>query len=248
MTWVHAVVDVPASDHAAAAAFWGRVLDWPAGPAWPGHPELRSFEPDTGAPYVHLQEVDGPPGVHLDLECHDPAATGERAVALGAAYVGRSDRWWTYRSPGGLAFCLLRAQDRDAPGPATWPDGHRSRLVQLCVDAPRSRHEAEVAFWRALLGGRWVGSSAAEFAGKWHDDAGSPLQLLFQRLDEDEGPVRMHLDHGTDDVGAEVRRLLGLGATDAGPGRAWHALRDPVGLAFCVTDNSPELLPRRPLG
>jgi hypothetical protein len=42
-------------------------------------------------------------------------------------------------------------------------------------------HAAEVAFWRALLPGRWAASPAAEFAGKWHDDAGSPIQLLFQK-------------------------------------------------------------------
>jgi hypothetical protein len=51
--------------------------------------------------------------------------------------------------------------------------------------------------------------------------------------------VRAHLDHGTDDVVAEVRRLRNLGAEEIGPGRGWHALRDPAGLAFCVTGNSP---------
>ena len=76
----------------------------------------------------------------------------------------------------------------------------------------------------------------------------SPVQLLFQVLDEEDGPVRAHLDHGTDDVPAEVRRVLDLGADDIGPGRGWHALRDPVGLAFCVTGNSPELTRRRDLG
>jgi len=77
-------------------------------------------------------------------------------------------------------------------------------MVQVCIDAPRAAHDREVAFWRVLLAGRFVGSSAREFAGKWHDDAGSPLQLLFQRLDEPDGPVRAHLDHGTDDVPGEA--------------------------------------------
>ena len=88
----------------------------------------------------------------------------------------------------------------------------------------------------------------AEFAGKWHDDAGSPLQLLFQRLDEPDGEVRAHLDHGTDDVPREVGRLLGLGAEDVGRGRGWHVLRDPNGLDFCVTGNSPEATRRRDIG
>jgi hypothetical protein len=94
-----------------------------------------------------------------------------------------------------------------------------------------------------------VPSGAAEFAGKWHDDAGSPIQLLFQRLDEPDGPVRAHLDHGTDDVPAEVRRLVALGARDDGAGHGgWHVLGDPAGLAFCVTGNSPEQAPHRDLG
>ena len=70
-------------------------------------------------------------------------------------------------------------------------------MVQVCIDSPASVHEQEVAFWRALLSGRWVAPADEEFAGKWHDDAGSPLQLLFQRLDEPRGSVRAHLDHGT---------------------------------------------------
>jgi hypothetical protein len=122
-------------------------------------------------------------------------------------------------------------------------------MVQVCIDAPREAHDREVAFWRALLPGRWADAPAPEFAGKWHDDAGSPLQLLFQRLDEADGRVRAHLDHGTDDLPVEVQRVLALGADDLGAGRGgWHALRDPAGLAFCVTENSPEQTRHRDIG
>jgi hypothetical protein len=109
-------------------------------------------------------------------------------------------------------------------------------------------HATEVAFWRTLLPGRWATSSADEFAGKWHDDAGAPLQLLFQQIDETSGPVRAHLDQGTDDLPAEVRRLVSLGADDVGPGRGWHVLRDIAGLPFCVTVNSPKQTRYRDLG
>jgi hypothetical protein len=249
VSWLHAVIDVPRDGHAAAASFWGAVLGWPASQPWPGHPELRSFVPPRGAAYVHLQEVDAPPRVHLDLEAADAPALVARALALGAEAVAEHDGWRTLRSPGGLPFCVLEARSREAPAPVEWPDGHRSRLVQVCVDSPAARHHAEVHFWRTLLGERWVGSRAPEFAGKWHDDAGSPLQLLFQRLEEDDGPVRAHLDHGTDDLAGEVRRLLALGATDVGAGRGgWHVLRDPGGTLFCVTANSPEQVPHRDIG
>jgi hypothetical protein len=239
MAWLHAVIDAPADQRARLADFWSGVLGWRLGAPWAGHPELSSFEPPEGEAYVHLQEIDGLPRVHLDLESDDPDATVDRALDLGAQLVGERDRWRTLLSPGGLPFCVLEASHRDAPAPVTWPDGHRSRMVQICIDSPMEAHDREVAFWRTLLGGRWVDSTAREFAGKWHDDAGSPLQLLFQRLDEPDGTVRAHLDHGTDDVMAEVRRLRDLGAEEIGPGRGWHALRDPAGVAFCVTGNSP---------
>ncbi|MDF1602185.1 VOC family protein [Nocardioides sp. YIM 152315] len=75
------------------------------------------------------------------------------------------------------------------------------------------------------------------------------MRLLFQLLDEPDGAVRAHLNHGTDDVAAEVRRLAGLGAADlgAGPG-VWHVLRDPAGQVFCVAGNSPAQLRHRDLG
>jgi hypothetical protein len=247
MTWIHAVIDVPAEEHGRAAAFWGRALGWPLGDAWPGHPELRSFVPPSGTPYVHLQAIDGPARVHLDLESEDSAETVRRAVELGADLVADHDRWRTLTSPGGLPFCVLDVARHTPPPAVTWPGGHHSRMVQLCVDSPAVAHDREVAFWRALLRGRWATSTATEFAGKWHD-AGSPLQLLFQRLDEPDGPVRAHLDHGTDDLPAEVDRFRQLGAEAIGPGRGWFALRDPLGVAFCVTENSPHGTLERDLG
>ncbi|MDT7578716.1 MAG: hypothetical protein QOH17_5049 [Pseudonocardiales bacterium] len=248
MTWVHAVIDVPPDQHSQTEEFWGNVLGWPAGAPWPTHPELRSFEPASGAPYVHLQQIAGPPRVHLDLESDTPEATVDHAIGLGAELTARHDRWQSLRSPGGLPFCVLQAERREAPQPITFADGHRARMVQICIDSPRSVHATEVDFWRALLPGRWNSSGAAEFAGKWHDDAGSPLQLLFQQLDETGGSTRAHLDQGTDNVAVEVRRLINLGASSVGPGDGWHVLRDVAGLPFCVTGNSPEQTQYRDLG
>lgn len=246
--WLHAVIDVPSVELTAAGDFWARALGWPVGRTWEGHDELRSFAPPRGRPYVHLQQIDGPARIHLDLESRRPQDLAARAVELGAAQVSESDRWLTLASPGGLPFCVLEPGEQDAPAPVTWPDGHRSRLVQVCIDAPGAAHDLEVEFWRALLGGRWVAASSPEFSGKWHDDAGSPVQLLFQRLDEPRGRVRAHLDLGTDDLDADAARLRSLGAHDLGPGRGWHAFLDPVGLAFCTTGNSPDQTLTRDLG
>jgi hypothetical protein len=248
MTWLHTVIDVPAAHHRAQAGFWAQALGWPVGDPWPGHPELRSFEPPRGTSYVHLQEIEGPPRIHVDIESPDPEETVSRAVDLGAELVAERERWRTLASPGGLPFCVLAAGEHEPPEPIAWPQGHRTRLVQVCVDSPVTAHDGEVAFWRALLPGRWVDSPAREFAGKWHDDAGSPIQLLFQRLDEPRGTVRAHLDLGTDDLATETGRLRDAGAEDVHPGRGWHALRDPAGLLFCATENSPAQTQRRDLG
>ena len=249
MPWLHAVLDVPAQLHEQQLAFWSQALGWDAGAPWDGHPELRSFDPVDGDAYVHLQRIEGAPRVHLDVETSETGEAVVRARGLGARVVDEHDRWTTLASPGGLAFCLVASSEHRTPDPVAWPGGHRARLVQVCIDAPASAHDREVGFWRAFLPGRWADSPAREFAGKWHDDAGSPLQLLFQRLDQPDGTVRAHLDHGTDDLGAEVRRLLDLGADDVGPGHGgWHTLRDPAGLAFCVTGNSPAATPRREIG
>src|SRR5690348_11873252 len=158
MSWIHAVIDVPAVEHAAAGRFWAQALGWQVGAPWPDHPELQSFEPPSGDPYMHLQQIDGAPGVHLDIESDTPETTVENAVRLGAALVGEQARWRTLRSPGGLPFCVLRATEHEPPQPVAYPDGHRARMVQICVDSPASRHDAEVAFWRALLAGRWADS------------------------------------------------------------------------------------------
>jgi len=248
MSWLHAVLDVPAEQHRTAADFWSFAFGWPLGAPWPGHPELASFEPPAGGPYLHLQQVEGPPRIHIDLESPHPERTIGAARDLGADLVAEHDRWTTVRSPGGLPFCVVRADDHKPPPPTTWPDGHRSRMVQVCIDSPVAAHDREVAFWRDLLGERWHETGGQEFAGKWHDDAGSPIQLLFQRLEEPTGPVRAHFDLGADDVPAEVARLLDHGATDVGPGDGWHVLRDPAGQLFCVTGNSPDSTEHRGLG
>ena len=60
--------------------------------------------------------------------------------------------------------------------------------------------------------------------------------------------MRAHLDHGTDDRDAEVTRLVGLGAEAGAEGRGWRVMRDPAGLVFCVTDNSPSTQVPRDIG
>jgi hypothetical protein len=238
--WLHVFLDVRADVAQLSADFWSATLGWQLGDPWRRHREFRSFEPPDGDPYVHQQVGDHGPRIHFDLEVSDEAEV-QRLVGLGASLAGEPREWWPMISPGGLPFCLVRRREHVRPAPLTW-DGHRSRLVQICVDSPARLHDQEVAFWRSALTWRWAVSSGDEFAGKLYPPSGSSVQLLFQRLGNDDPgtAVRAHIDLGTDDIEADAQRLTQLGAERVGTGRGWIVLRDPVGMVFCTTGNSPD--------
>jgi glyoxalase superfamily protein len=237
--WVHVIIDIPPERAGTSTRFWAAVLGWPVGEAWSEQPNFRSFEPPEGDPYVHRQIGDHGPRIHLDFEVDDMIGETERLRGLGATVGDRRDHWQVLESPGGLPFCLLQRRPRTQPGPVGWA-GHRSRLVQVCIDSPPDQHDDEVWFWRAATGGHWVPGEAPEFAGKLYPTDG-PVQLLLQRLGPDtSGPTRAHIDIGSDDIDAEVTRVVSLGAERLWPGEGWYALRDPTGLVFCVTGNSPD--------
>jgi len=238
--WLHVFIDVRADVSQASATFWSAALGWQLGEPWPDHPEFRSFEPPAGDAYVHQQIGDHGPRIHFDLEVGKRAEV-QRLVRLGAVVVGEGAGWCPIASPGGLPFCLIDRHARVRPSPSAW-DGHQSRLVQVCIDSPAGLHEQEVAFWRSALPWRWVESRGEEFAGKLYPPSGSSVQLLFQRLGEDDPgtAVRAHIDLGTDDREAHAQRLIQLGATRVGSRDGWIVLRDPTGMPFCTTGNSPD--------
>ena len=72
-------------------------------------------------------------------------------------------------------------------------------------------------------------------------ESGAGIDVLLQRVPDVKGQKnRLHLDLRTPDLDAEVRRVLGLGATllTSEPvtedGWSWHILGDPDGNEFCV--------------
>jgi predicted enzyme related to lactoylglutathione lyase len=238
-SWMHAFVDVPAEDVATAHRFWSSVLGWPVGDPWPGLPQFTSFVPDAGAPYVHVQRIDGPARVHLDLVGGIERDTA-RLEGLGATRGHRGPAWQAMASPAGLPFCVCEETwPHERPTAVAWP-GHRSRLVQLTLDVPADRYDAELQFWRAATGWADEEVDAPEFHRLVHRSE-SPLQLLVQRLGPDDGGrhARAHLDLGTDDLDAEVARVRSLGAHVLWANDGFTALRDPLGLPFCVTANDP---------
>jgi predicted enzyme related to lactoylglutathione lyase len=109
---------------------------------------------------------------------------------------------------------------------------HRSRLYSAYVDVPERDFDTAVGFYGDLLGrSPTIDPDEPEYAS--YD--GSPptgIDIYVQAIGEDH--PRVHLDIETDDVDAEVARLVALGATEVERIKTWVVMRDPVGNAFCV--------------
>lgn len=241
VTWMHAFIDVGSNATDKTCSFWSDVTGWPVGSPWPEHPEFRSFEPAGGSAYLHVQRIDGPHRVHLDLMSRKVDADREAHVALGATALTRHRWWQVMASPGGLPYCLVEERHERGRPPATrWPRGHRSRVAQVCVDVPEPWFDREVMFWSSATGWPSEGSSRTEY-DRLTPPPESPMFFLLQRLGPGEtGPVRAHLDIGTDDIPAEVDRVRALGAELQDASHTWTVLTDPAGLPFCVTPRPPE--------
>lgn len=252
MRWIDVFIDVPAEMSGRTASFWADALGWRVGDPWKGHPEFVSLEPDDGDGYLHVQTIVGMPRIHLDIaaETGDSTGTDELSAAgvdgevarlaqLGGQVDTRHADWTVMASPGGLPFCICRQSGVARPVPTRWPDGHRSGLAQLSIDAPTRLSEAEFAFWTKVTQWQLRSSPTPDFGGHLLRPASGSVQLLLQRLASDEPAVRSHIDLGTDDIDAEVARLVDLGARRIGPGRGWYVLMDPAGLEFCVTGQLP---------
>ena len=120
--------------------------------------------------------------------------------------------------------------------PQPYPHGELVIVID-CADLDRS-----AAFWSAVLG--YTASPAG--TGPYRSlepESGAGIDVLLQRVHDVKGQKnRLHLDLRTPDLDAEVRRVLGLGATllTSEPvtedGWSWHILRDPDGNEFCVLE------------
>jgi hypothetical protein len=239
--WLHVFLDVPDELAESTARFWAGVTGAAIGAPWPGHPEFRSLEPATGSRYLHVQRHGGAPRLHLDLTTPEVDAEAARLVELGAT-IGTRERWWqVLTSPGGQPFCLVtETPGRSSPAAVRWPDGQRSRVDRLVLDVPADGYDAECRFWQETTG--WAPRTGRRPGClRLVPPSTSPLQLLLRRGSTGPGgdAVRGRLELGTDDVAAEVRRVVALGAsgpTDrASPGGARVSLTDPAGLIFSVT-------------
>jgi hypothetical protein len=178
-----------------------------------------------------VQAVEGPPGVHLDLDSADRPAAVERARRLGATAAWRYHDVEVMRSPGGFVFCQTLVDG----APALVRDG-ATVLDQVCLDIPSSHWDGEVAFWAALTGREPQVGALPQFVRLVEEGR---LRLLLQRLDETDGPVRAHPDLATGDRASDTQRHVALGATLVRVHDHWTVLVAPGGQVYCLTDRDP---------
>lgn len=219
-TWLTAFLDFTAEDFDRAVAFWQDVTGYALSASRGEHAEFATLLPPAGDAYLRVQRLDSDDaGVHVDV--HAPDHSFE-----------------VRRSPGGLAYCLVAGHESVRPAPATWSDGNRSMVDQVCLDIPPEIYDEECAFWASVTGWELFDGGSPEFR-RLRKPAGQPLHVLLQRLDSAGGRVRAHLDLATDDRDAETRRHERLGATVAAVHRGWTVMRPPAGPVYCITGRAP---------
>jgi hypothetical protein len=120
---------------------------------------------------------------------------------------------------------------------------HRSRVFGVFIDTPSAETDRSVAFWSAALG-----VPAHPVAGEEQfirlEGALPELLTAVQSVDDE---ARYHIDIETDDVPAEVARLLLLGAFEVSQWLDCHVLRAPSGHLLCVipVHSDPEFFESR---
>lgn len=108
---------------------------------------------------------------------------------------------------------------------------HHSRFSTVIIDCRTSDAKGAAGFWSAAFG-RPVDERDATDPRyvALRMNAGEVLCQIQAVAHES----RVHLDIETDDVGAEVARLVALGAREVERRTTWTVLEAPTGQRFCV--------------
>ena len=203
--------------------------------------------PDADGYLVAQRLADGAARIHLDLHVADPILAADAAVGLGATELVRYQEMYVgLRSPGGFLFCFV-----------SHPASTRARAGDLARTAPGRRSTRSASTCprrRTTPRSRSGGPSPAGSSRRSRSPSSSACSLrpasrcagCIQRLDNEDGPVRAHLDLACDDRDAEVARHVALGATEGPRHEWWTVLTDPVGTTYCITRRTPSPAPTRP--
>jgi hypothetical protein len=234
--WVTAFLDTTLEHAEQAESFWSQVTGYRLSPRRGVRGEFASLLPADGDPHLKVQTVGeaSPGGLHVDLHTDDVRALGARAEGLGARASYLEAGYAVCGSPGGMTFCVVDHPASRAATPAVWSGG-RSMVDQVCLDIPPSRWEEECSFWAELTGWELVDQNPEDEFRRLRRPDGLAIQVLLQRLDDEQSVVVGHLDLGSDDYLAETNRHRALGATEVRRTPHWVTLRDPSGRLYCVT-------------
>jgi hypothetical protein len=237
--WLTAFLDTAEEQAEHAETFWSRVTGYHPSERRGPRGEFASLLPAEGDPHLKVQTVvqSSPGGLHLDLHADDVRALAAWAEELGATASYLDDGYVVCGSPGGMTFCVVGHPASRPAAPATWPGG-RSMVDQVSLDIPPSQWEAECRFWAELTGWELVDKKPDDEFRRLRRPDGFAIQVLLQRLDDEQSVVTGHLDLGADDYLAEADRHLVLGATEVRRTPHWVTLLDPTGRTYCVTRHS----------
>ena len=109
---------------------------------------------------------------------------------------------------------------------------HKSRLGTLIVDCESGDLFEHARFWGSVLGSE-PESPQGQKNPQFVRLQGAPdeVQVLLQSVDH---ASRIHIDIETDDIDAEVARLVKLGATVVEKLERWVVMEAPSKHRFCV--------------
>lgn len=236
--WVWIFVDTVEADADSSWAFWAEVTRSSVAERRGERGEFSTLVPHRGDPWVKLQRVGEGGGVHLDLDVDQPLpVAAAEAVRLGATEVRRDDDVVVMRSPAGFTFCLTSWRG-DGSATAQVRDGEPDLLDQVCIDVPSGEYAREVDFWETLTGWPKRPGSLPEFVSLARPD-GIPVRFLLQRLGEESGTARGHLDLACRERAASRDAHVAAGAEVVSEQAHWTVMLDPVGRTYCLTDRTP---------
>jgi predicted enzyme related to lactoylglutathione lyase len=233
------------------AEFWGTLLDYEAASAGDSWIATDPRGEGTRLLFNRMEKsgtIEVP--IHVDVNVPDREAELNRILQLGGRFVETrsdsigdfSETWTVMRDPEGNGFCI------QSP-PKTPPHRYIGNVTFSCAE-PRQLG----AFWAEALGWpeeetdegflqqlRDAGVAERDLSGVYvtrPPNAGRP-RFLFQRREKSRpASYPIHMDFGTDDREAEVKRLVRAGAsvveTKEGANLTFTILRDPEENPFCV--------------
>ena len=107
---------------------------------------------------------------------------------------------------------------------------HKSRLGGILIDCQTDDPESAARFWSAALGY----PTRPRKADSPYVDLDTPERELYLSVQAVDHDSRVHVDIETDNVDAEVARLVELGARELGRIKDWVVMAAPTGQRFCI--------------